>query len=104
MKKQINKKVGDFLIVLIGDLGYKFIAEIIKKNPLRIKVQEFGDYHDLNEEEFKILEDETLLFQNRKTRSKLLQDQIDAKDPLISAINSMGVSDDEFVAIGPAEN
>ncbi len=103
MNTSYRKKVGDYLIVYILEVSRMMIAEITNEDPLVVKTGEREEYVDLTEDEFEFLLEETIQFQNDDTRVGFLKKQKMAGKAVASGLRSLGIIDNEFYEILPAD-
>ena len=90
-----TSNIGSFLIIwIIKAIPTKFIAEVIREEPLTVKVMERGPLAKLTEDDFLILENETHKFQgNPIERYTLLLQNLENGHPICSGLISLGVID-----------
>ncbi|MDI6820725.1 MAG: hypothetical protein QMD65_00915 [Patescibacteria group bacterium] len=84
----INK--GDLLVIRIVGMSGKYIAEVIRKYPLKLKVTEAGPFAKLIQKDLKL--------------NKLLHEAVVSGKPLISGLKCLGVIDNKLHEILPFEN
>lgn len=95
-ERELSKKVNDLLVVWMTGMTGRYIAEVIKEEPLLVKIMEVGPYTDLREYgDFGIMRHESLMIQDKdiKKVGEFLKGEMDAGRPLVSGLARFGVTD-----------
>lgn len=102
IKHQYSTEIGKLLIIEITGETNKYIAEVIKEEPLWLKVEEEGPYSKLKPGDYIIKEYYTSHLQSGQHYvGKLLTDAKDRGKPFISGLKSLGVKDGKLHEIWP---
>ena len=100
---KIEYSVGAYLIIWITGVTSTYIAEIIRTDPLEMKVEESGPYSRLRQDDFIINEDDSTAFQRdiREGRADFLKSEIAQGRKVISGLKSLGIADGKVHEILP---
>ena len=96
-----STEIGKLLVIWITSDTKKYIAEVIREAPLRLKVQEAGPYANLKDGDFIILKKDSVRIQDDQMSEQLLREQCELGYPLISGLASLGVMDGKIREILP---
>lgn len=102
-ERKVSKKMGDLLVVWITGMTGRYIAEVIREEPLRVKVTETGPFADLREYgDFGVMKMESLKIQEDGSDAEIfLEEQNAAGRPLVSGLARFGVDDGKLYVIVP---
>ena len=106
MDARISLEPGSLLVVFITGMLGTYIAEVVQKTPLRLKVMEKGPLAKLKPGDFIVQEAMSLRIQSndeQESAQVLREAQERRGHPLISDLVSLGVHDDELHSILPVE-
>ena len=105
MDARISLEPGSLLVVFITGMIGTYIAEVMGKTPLRLKVKEKGELANLKPGDFVIREKLSLRIQSKDEceSAYVLREAQERGHPFISGLASLGVRDDELHAILPVE-
>jgi len=95
--------VGDYLIVWITGCLDNYIAEVVRPDPLQLKIEESGPYACLKEDDFFVLMTGSEQFQKdllEKTNI-FLESEHQARRKVISGLKSLGITDGRLHEIPP---
>jgi hypothetical protein len=101
--RSYTTNVGDLLVIgITGTIG-RYIAEVIQTEPLRLKVEESGQYANLKDGDFIVNESKTLLLQQdaREDTTFFLQQEQKAGRKVVSGLAALGVEDGKLHEIFP---
>lgn len=101
--KIYSTEVGDLMVVWVMGEPHTYIAEVIKKEPLRVKITEKGPYANLQEEDFIIYDLGTAMLQtDRKNNTNhYLRSEDDAGRIVLSGLKRFGVNDNRCHCLLP---
>ncbi|HBT80608.1 MAG TPA: hypothetical protein DEB13_01550 [Candidatus Yanofskybacteria bacterium] len=99
-----SKKVGDLLVIWMTWSFRVYIAEVVEESPLVLKVQESGPRSRLKDDDFVVLEKDSLRIQgDDEISTALLRETTQRGKPLISGLKRLGVEDGKLHEILPVE-
>jgi hypothetical protein len=96
-----SKNVGDLLVIQITGMIKNCIAEVVKGNPLVLKVEESGPFSRLRGEDFIIIRDESKRIQS--DGENFVREKWQNSRPLISGLKRFGICDGKLYEIIPSE-
>lgn len=97
--KMALRKKGQYLIIWItGMLGH-YIAEVVEENPLVLKVEEEGPFSRLRGDDFGVVEEESLEFQDKEKAEELVRKYAQRPKPLASGLRGLGIDDGKLHTI-----
>jgi hypothetical protein len=102
MKKKYTTNPGDYLVIWItGRVDY-YIAQVIKSNPLKMKVMEDGPFAHLKNGDFIILDGYSEKIQrDHQEHTNLFLEEM--QKPVFSGLKSLGVKDGRIHRIFPGK-
>lgn len=94
-KIEYTIKPGAYLVIWLTGQVRKYIAEVTRVDPLRLKVTETGPLANLKEEDIIIIDTDTSMIQkDHRSQQQLLTREKLYGRPLLSGLQSLGVGDD----------
>lgn len=101
-KVEYTVKLGAQLIIWITGDTRRFVAEITKVDPLEMKVMEEGPYAHLKDGDYIIIGGDSAHWQEGGKKKRTLFQRAElCKNPLLSALQSLGVTDGKLHEILP---
>ncbi|MFA6338716.1 MAG: hypothetical protein WCW87_01495 [Candidatus Paceibacterota bacterium] len=96
METKYSTEVGKYLVIhIIGDIHF-FIAEVVTKDPLVIKITEEGLLSVLKQGDYVIYESFSADIQNIESQNNVIE-----KFKMYSGLRSLGVTDGKIYEICP---
>lgn len=89
---------GDYLVIWITGAVSYYIAEVVKSDPLVLKVEESGFYSKLKSGDFIVLADKTVILQQSGADS-FLESVKESKSKVLSGLKSLGIEDGKLKEI-----
>lgn len=95
-------RIGDFLIVWLTGEAEKYLAEVIKEEPLELKIMEEGPLARLKNGDYIIKARDSIAIQgDDRGQFAFLHTQKELGRPVLSGLKSLGVTDDQLHEIYP---
>jgi len=105
--EDIKYAVGCLLVIWVTGDTHTYIAEVKQEEPLQLKVTDDtgSPYHFLKAGDFIVRQNQTLQLQgDNESQQALLQSYVDKKNPLVSGLKRLGVTDWKLRTILPTPN
>ena len=100
--RKAQRSVGSLIVIMITGMIREYIAEVISKVPLILKVEETGPFARLKDGDYIIFEEYSLRLQgDDEATQNLLREASERGFPLASGLKRLGVTDGRLHYILP---
>ncbi len=92
----MKKTPGSRLIIQLNDIKILFIAEVVKENPLVLKVRESGSLARIESGQYVIDEALSERIQDPQQSNAVLKEGAASNQPFMSGLASLGIAENTF--------